>query len=99
MLSFRVGALKMNLVVATAADSYNPPTPTPPPPPPRGVAKTGKNHLNEEIISLLSTGIGESFCKTKFRTWSALAPMWTPPINESAALTRGGPLVNSLLWE
>ncbi len=29
----------------------------------------------------------------KFRTYSALAPMWTPPINESAELTSGGPLV------
>ncbi len=34
----------------------------------------------------------------KFRTCSALAPMWIPPINQSAELTRGGPLVNSELW-
>ncbi len=35
---------------------------------------------------------------TKFRTCSALAPVWTPPMNESAELTQGGPLVNSLFW-
>ncbi len=33
------------------------------PPPPR-VAKTGKNHLNEEITPLLPTGIGERFSQT-----------------------------------
>ncbi len=32
----------------------------------------------------------------KFRACSALAPMETPPISESAELARGGPLVNSL---
>jgi len=41
------------------------------------VEKTVKNHLNEEIIPLLITGIGERFSQTisKFRTCSALAPM------------------------
>jgi hypothetical protein len=33
-------------------------------PPPLRVAKTGKNHLNEEITSLLHTGIGERFIQT-----------------------------------
>ncbi len=33
----------------------------------------------------------------KFRTCSALAPMWTPPINKNAEQTRG-PLINSVLW-
>jgi hypothetical protein len=28
------------------------------------VAKTGKNHLNEEITPLLPTGIGERFSQT-----------------------------------
>jgi hypothetical protein len=32
-----------------------------PPPLPLRVAKTGKNHLNEEITPLLSTGTGERF--------------------------------------
>jgi hypothetical protein len=33
-------------------------------PPPLRVAKTGKNHLNEEITPLLPTGIGERFSQT-----------------------------------
>jgi hypothetical protein len=32
---------------------------------PLRVAKTGKNHLNEEITSLLPTGIGERFSQSK----------------------------------
>jgi hypothetical protein len=31
-----------------------------PTPPPQRVAKTGKNHLNEEITPLLPTGIGDT---------------------------------------
>ncbi len=34
----------------------------------------------------------------KFRTWSALAPMRTPPINESIELKGPYSIVNSLLW-
>jgi hypothetical protein len=34
------------------------------PPPPLSVVKTGKNHLNEEITSLLPTGIGKRFNQT-----------------------------------
>ncbi len=54
------------------------------------VAKTDKNNLNEEITPLLARGIGERSSQTlsKFRTCSALASMWTPPVNESAELTR-----------
>jgi hypothetical protein len=48
--------------------SYTHRAPTPlfpsPPPPPVRVAKTGKNHMNEEIIPLLPTGIGERFSQT-----------------------------------
>ena len=33
-------------------------------PPHLSVAKTGKNHLNEEITSLLPTGIGKRFSQT-----------------------------------
>ncbi len=33
-------------------------------PPPLRVAKTGKNHLSEEINPLLLTGIGERYCQT-----------------------------------
>jgi hypothetical protein len=35
-----------------------------PPPVPVRVAKTGKNHLNEEITPLLPTGIGERYSQT-----------------------------------
>ncbi len=67
----------------------------PPPPPP--VATAGKNHLKEEITPLLPTGIGELYSQTqnhfKFRTGSVLAPMWTPPINESAEPTLGALLL------
>jgi hypothetical protein len=35
-----------------------------PPPPPLRVAKTGENHLNEEITPLLPTVIGERFSQT-----------------------------------
>ncbi len=69
-------------------------------PPPSMRGKAGRNYWNEEITPLLPTGIGEQFSQTiciKFNTCSALAPMWTPPINESAELTRGA-LVNSVLW-
>jgi hypothetical protein len=65
--------------------------PSHPPPLPLHVT-AGKNHLNpEEITPLISTGIGERFSQTiiKFRTCSALAPKWTPPLNESADLTQG----------
>jgi hypothetical protein len=43
--------------------------------------KAGRNHLNEEIIPLLPTAIGELYSLT-------IAPMWTPSINESAELTQ-----------
>ncbi len=59
--------------------------PTPLPSSMRG--KSGRNHLNEVITSLLPSGIQPNHIK--FRTCSALAPMWTPPINESAELTQG----------
>ncbi len=35
-----------------------------PPPLPLRVAKAGRNHLNEKIIPLLSTGIGERYSQT-----------------------------------
>jgi hypothetical protein len=35
-----------------------------PPFPPPCIAKTGKNYLNEEITTLLPTGIGERFNQT-----------------------------------
>jgi hypothetical protein len=35
--------------------------PPPPPPSPLRVAKVGRNHLKEEIIHLLLTGIGEIY--------------------------------------
>jgi hypothetical protein len=67
-----------------------------PPPPPLHVAKTGKNHLNEEISPLLPTGIGEKFSQTISNLGHAalLRRCELPPINES---TGGGPLVNSVL--
>ncbi len=34
------------------------------PPIPRTRSEAGRNHLNEEIIPLLPTGIGEQYCKT-----------------------------------
>ena len=40
------------------------PTPYPPPPSTVRVAKTGRNHLNEEITPLLPTGIGVRFSQT-----------------------------------
>jgi hypothetical protein len=45
--------------------------------PPSTRIKEGRNHLNEEITSLLPTGIGERLSQTilNFRTCSALAPM------------------------
>ncbi len=66
------------------------------PPPPSTWGKEGRNKLNDEITPLLPSRSNSA--KPNSRTCSALAPMWTPPINESAELTRGGPLVNSLLW-
>jgi hypothetical protein len=54
--------------------------------PPLHVATAGKNYLNEEITPLLPTGIGR---EDHIRTCSALAPMWIPPINQSAELTQG----------
>jgi hypothetical protein len=60
--------------------------PTPPPSSTRG--KAGRNHLNEEITPLLPKWDRRAIQPNliKFRTCSALAPMWTPPINESAEL-------------
>ncbi len=68
---------------------------------PLRVAKSGRNNLNEEFMYPPPPHWERREILTKpyqFRTCSALAPMWTPPINESAELT-GGPLVNSLLWD
>ncbi len=42
--------------------------------------KAGRNHLNVEITPSARRVIQPSHIK--FRTCSALAPMWTPPINE-----------------
>jgi hypothetical protein len=66
------------------------PTGCRPPPPSSMRGKTGRNHLNEESPppphwdrrAIQPNHI-------EFKTCSALAPMWTPPINESAKLTRG----------
>ncbi len=59
-----------------------------PPRRPLRVWKAGKNHFNKEIAPLLPIGIGERCGQTisNFWTCSALAPMWTPSINESAEL-------------
>jgi hypothetical protein len=64
--------------------------PTPSPPPLR-LAKTGKNHLNEEITPLLPTGIGERFSQPVSNLGNAalLRRCELLPINESAELTRG----------
>ncbi len=59
-----------------------------PHPPSSTRGKEGWNPLNEEISTLLPIGIGERFSQT-IPNCSALAPMLTPPINESAGLTRG----------
>ncbi len=61
------------------------------PPSPLRVAKTGKNHLNEEITPLFPTGIGERFSQTISNLGHAalLRRCKLPPINESAELTRG----------
>jgi hypothetical protein len=72
------------------------------PPLPLHVATAGKNHLKEEISNYPAPPHRERRAilpnLIKFRTSSVLAPMWTPPFNKSAKLTRGAPLVNSLLW-
>jgi hypothetical protein len=59
------------------------------------VATAGKNHLNEKITSLLPTGMGERYCQSISNLGhAALAPMRTPPINESAELAQGQGLNN-----
>ncbi len=62
----------------------------PPPPPPR-VAKAGRKHLNKEITPPPPHWYRRAIQpnQIKFRTCSALAPLRTPPINESAELTQG----------
>ncbi len=57
--------------------SHRVPTPSPLP---LYVTMVDRNHLNEEITPLLPTGIGEWYSQTisKFRSCSALAPLWTP---------------------
>ena len=75
------------------------PTPTSPS---SSRGKAGRNHLNEEIIPLLPTGIGERFSRTisNLGHGALLRRCELPPINESAELTRvdRGPLVvNSVL--
>ncbi len=64
--------------------------PTPSPPPLR-VAKTGKNHLNEEITPLLPTGIGERFIQTISNLGHAalLRRCELRPLSEIAELTLG----------
>ncbi len=64
--------------------------PTPSPLPLR-VAKAGRNHLNEEIPPPHRDKRTMLQNHSKFGTCSALAPMWTPLINESAELTQGDP--------
>ncbi len=68
-----------------------------PSPLPLRVAKAGKNHLNEEITPPPPHWDWRAIQPNhiKFMTCSALAPMWTPSINESAKLTQGA---NCLLW-
>ncbi len=46
------------------------------------------------------TGLGERCSETLTNLGHAVlfTPMWTPPINESAELTQGGPLINLLRW-
>jgi hypothetical protein len=71
-----------------------------PSPSPLRVAKTGKNHLNEESTPLLPTGIGERFSQTiENLGHAALLRRCELPLNENAELTRGAlyPVVNSLL--
>ncbi len=48
-----------------------------------------------EIILLLPTGIGEWYSRTIYQFWtcSALAPMWTPPLDENAELSHGALLL------
>jgi hypothetical protein len=66
------------------------------------VATAGKNILNEEITPLLPTPLGYSRAiqpnHIKFRTCSALAPMWTLPYKRKCWTNSGRPLANSLLW-
>ncbi len=85
--------VNIQLQIRNPAHHHRVPTP---PPTPRHVATAGKYHLNEEITPIIPTGIGERYCQTISNLGHA--PMWTPPINKSAELTSGGPLVNSLLW-
>jgi hypothetical protein len=49
------------------------------------------NHLNEEIAPSPTHWDRQAIQPNhiKFRTYSALAPMGTPPINESVELTQG----------
>jgi hypothetical protein len=55
------------------------------------VAKTARNHLNEEITPLLPTGIGHRFSQTISNLGHAalLRRCELPPRNESAELTQG----------
>jgi hypothetical protein len=71
------------------------------PPPQLSVreGRAGRNHLNEEITSLLPTRIGERYSQTISNLGHVvlLRRCELPPINESAELTQAGPLVNSVL--
>ncbi len=60
-------------------------------PPSSHVATPGKNKLNKEITPPPPHWDGRAILPNhiKFRTWSALAPILTSPINESALLTHG----------
>ncbi len=62
-----------------------------PPSPPSTRGKAGKNQLNEEITPPPPLWDRREIQPNhiKFRTCSALAPMWTPSINGSAELTHG----------
>jgi hypothetical protein len=69
----------------------------PHPPPPPTLSEARKNYLNEEIISLLPSGIGEQYNHpiSNFGHASLLRRCELPPVNESAELTQGALLVNS----
>ncbi len=71
--------------------NYSPQGAEPHPPPSSTRGKAGSNHLNEEITPPPPHWDRRAMQPNhiKFRTCSALAPMLTPPVNESAELTQG----------
>jgi hypothetical protein len=67
-----------------------------PSPPPLRVAKTGKNHLNEEITSLLPFRIGKRFSQTISNLGhAALLRRCELLLQTKVRTISGGPLVNS----